>query len=62
MFMVIEHLNNPDEIIKGIYNILNPEGIFICETPNADDALISKEKLMENTGNIWSSHWISIKN
>ncbi|MCM1153904.1 MAG: class I SAM-dependent methyltransferase [Roseburia sp.] len=42
MFMVIEHLNNPDEILTKIYDSLNPEGLLICETVNAEDALISK--------------------
>ena len=42
MFMVIEHLNNPDEVLKKLYDTLKPGGILICETPNADDALLSK--------------------
>lgn len=41
MFMVIEHLNDPDKILGKIYKALKPEGLLICETPNADDALIS---------------------
>lgn len=59
MFMVIEHLNNPDEILKEIYNVLNPGGIFICETPNANDALITKyecSKFKDFT--YWSEHVI----
>lgn len=57
MFMVIEHLNNPDNILKKIYNILNSNGILICETPNAEDALISKyqcEDFLNFT--YWSEH------
>lgn len=42
MFMVIEHLNNPNKELNEIYNLLNPNGLLICETPNAEDALISK--------------------
>ncbi len=57
MFMVIEHLNHPDEILKKIYEVLNPEGIFICETPNADDALISKYDCREfQDFTYWSEH------
>lgn len=57
MFMVIEHLNHPDEILKKIYEVLNPGGIFICETPNADDALISKYDCSEfQDFTYWSEH------
>lgn len=59
MFMVIEHLNDPDEVLKKIHKILNPDGIFICETPNANDALISKYecRAFENF-TYWSKHVI----
>lgn len=57
MFMVIEHLNNPDKIIEKLYNVLNFGGIFICETPNANDALITKYhcKAFEDF-TYWSEH------
>lgn len=42
MFMVIEHLNEPDDVLSGLHGILAPGGILVCETPNAEDALISK--------------------
>ncbi len=42
MFMVIEHLNNPNEELNEIYKLLNPNGVLICETPNSEEALISK--------------------
>ncbi len=42
MFMVIEHLNSPCTILEKIYNALNPGGTLVCETANADDALIVK--------------------
>lgn len=59
MFMVIEHLNNPDETLKKIYDALKPGGIFICETPNADDALITKYKCREfEDFTYWSEHVI----
>lgn len=57
MFMVIEHLNNPDYILKMIYDVLKPGGFFICETPNADDALISKYECKEfENFTYWSKH------
>lgn len=59
MFMVIEHLNNPDEVLKKICSILNTNGMLIVETVNSDDALISKyecEKFMDFT--YWSEHVI----
>ena len=57
MFMVIEHLNEPDEILRKIYKALCPNGMFICETVNAEDALISKyecEAFKDFT--YWSEH------
>ena len=56
-FMVIEHLNNPDEILKEIISSLNENGVFICETVNAEDALISKYhcKAFEDF-TYWSEH------
>lgn len=57
MFMVMEHLNHPDEILNRIYDVLNPGGIFICETPNAEDALISKYECKEfKDFTYWSEH------
>lgn len=59
MFMVIEHLNNPDEILSKIYDVLVPGGMLIVETVNSDDALISKylcENFMDFT--YWSEHVI----
>lgn len=59
MFMVIEHLNNPDEILSKMYDVLVPDGMLIVETVNSDDALISKylcENFMDFT--YWSEHVI----
>lgn len=57
MFMVIEHLNHPDEILKKIWDVLKPGGVFICETPNAEDALISKYECNEfQDFTYWSEH------
>lgn len=59
MFMVIEHLNNPDEILQKIYEILNPDGMLVCETPNAEDVLISKYQCKNfEDFTYWSEHVI----
>ena len=42
MFHVIEHLDNPYRIILDIKSRLKVGGLLIIETPNAEDALISK--------------------
>lgn len=57
MFHVIEHLHRPDEVLKDIFNHLAPGGLLICETCNADDALLSKymcEAYADFT--YWSEH------
>lgn len=41
MFNVIEHLNNPDEILRDIQEVLADRGIFVCETCNIDCVLSS---------------------
>jgi 2-polyprenyl-3-methyl-5-hydroxy-6-metoxy-1,4-benzoquinol methylase len=39
MFSVVEHLQNPMEVIQDIYKLLKPGGTFIMSTPNTDDIL-----------------------
>lgn len=57
MFMVIEHLNDPDNVLKEIYDHLYMGGGIICETVNADDALISKYKCKSfEDFTYWSEH------
>lgn len=57
MFMVIEHLNDPDTILGKIYDILKPGGILICETPNAEDVLLSKYQCKSfEDFTYWSEH------
>lgn len=57
MFMVIEHLNNPDEMLRKVYNILNEDGFLVCETVNSKDALISKYQSKEfEKFTYWSQH------
>lgn len=56
-FHVIEHINEPDDWIESIKKHLKPGGLFVCETPNADDALIEMYKcipFMDFT--FWSEH------
>lgn len=57
MFQVIEHLENPHEIMSDIKKKLSRGGILVIETPNAEDALISKyhsNSFMDFT--FWSEH------
>lgn len=57
MFQVIEHLENPHEIVNDIKNMLAMGGLLIIETPNAEDALISQyhsKSFMDFT--FWSEH------
>ena len=39
LFEVIEHINNPNEILKSIYNMLRLDGLFYCTTPNFNSLL-----------------------
>lgn len=57
MFHVIEHLEEPDKVMRALREKLADNGLLVVETPNADDALISKfhsEKFMDFT--FWSAH------
>ena len=57
MFQVIEHIEKPHKIINDIKNRLVDGGLLIIETPNAEDALISKyhcKSFMDFT--FWSEH------
>lgn len=57
MFHVIEHLSDPDAILRKLRDKLADGGLLIVETPNADDALISKyhsQSFMDFT--FWSAH------
>lgn len=57
MFMVIEHLNNPKEVLRRVQNILNKDGLLICETVNSQDALISKYQCQPfEDFTFWSEH------
>jgi len=39
LFEVIEHINNPNEILSSIYIMLRKEGLFYCTTPNFNSLL-----------------------
>lgn len=41
LFHVLEHFNDPREILKQLGTLLTPGGMIIAEVPNADDALLS---------------------
>lgn len=57
MFHVIEHLNDPDTVFRDLRKSLRAGGVFVCETCNADDALITKYhcKAFEDF-TYWSEH------
>lgn len=59
MFNVIEHLNNPDDILKDVHNALNEGGSFVCETCNVDCVLSSLYSCKAYEDFIyWSEHVI----
>lgn len=63
LFHVVEHLKNPQEILRNLKQFLNPNGIIIVEVPNADDALLSLYK-SEDFANFtyWSCHLVLYNN
>ena len=57
MFHVLEHLDDPIEILKQIKDCMSPEGTIIIEVPNADDILLSfYESEAFKRFNFWSEH------
>ncbi|MBF0421577.1 MAG: class I SAM-dependent methyltransferase [Magnetococcales bacterium] len=40
-FHVVEHLSDPRAVIKGLANLLRPQGRIIVEVPSAEDALLT---------------------
>lgn len=57
MFHVIEHLSDPETVLRNLADRLSDEGMIVIETPNADDALLSIyhcEKFADFT--YWSPH------
>lgn len=57
LFHVAEHFYDPSIELARIFKILRPEGLLIIETPNANDALITKymNPSFENF-TYWSHH------
>lgn len=41
MFHVIEHLPEPEEILRQLKSHMKPDSLLVIETPNANDALLS---------------------
>ena len=57
LFHVVEHFYNPTEELDWIFKILKPNGLLIIETPNANDALLSKyENISFQNFTYWSHH------
>jgi cyclopropane fatty-acyl-phospholipid synthase-like methyltransferase len=44
LFHVLEHLKNPIDILNTLKKKLKPNGRFVIEVPNADDALLTLYK------------------
>ena len=57
MFHVLEHLENPKEILEQLKEKLNKNGEIIIEVPNSDDALLTlyKNDAFKNF-TYWSCH------
>lgn len=36
---VLEHVREPKRVVREIYRVLKPDGVFVVATPNADDHL-----------------------
>ena len=57
LFHVVEHFYNPKIEFERIYDLLNPGGLLILETPNSEDALLT---IYENEAfsnfTYWSHH------
>ena len=57
LFHVVEHLYNPTIELERIYNLLRPGGLVIIETPNSNDALLTKyENVAFQNFTYWSHH------
>jgi len=44
LFHVVEHFYKPDLELNSIWELLNPGGLLVIETPNSQDALLTKFK------------------
>lgn len=57
LFHVIEHIYNPVELMAGVRRLLKAGGAVVLETPNANDALLTKynSEAFQNFS-YWSHH------
>ena len=57
LFHVVEHFYDPTPELQRIYKILKPQGLLIIETPNSNDALLTKYKNTDfQNFTYWSHH------
>lgn len=57
LFHVIEHFYDPDTELRNIGKVLKPGGLVVIETPNSQDALLTKyENSRFRTFTYWSHH------
>ena len=57
LFHVVEHFYDPTIELQRIHNLLRPGGLVVIETPNSDDALLSKYENSEfQNFTYWSHH------
>jgi 2-polyprenyl-3-methyl-5-hydroxy-6-metoxy-1,4-benzoquinol methylase len=57
LFHVVEHFYQPDTELTRIYDLLNPGGLLLIETPNSQDALLTKyESLAFGHFTYWTHH------
>lgn len=57
LFHVVEHFYNPRIELARIFDLLNPGGILVIETPNAEDALLTDyENEAFSNFTYWSHH------
>lgn len=48
MFDVLEHIQEPAELLKHLWNILRPEGIIAITTPNVDSVSVKGDDAIKN--------------
>jgi SAM-dependent methyltransferase len=53
-FFVFEHIRDPFNFIKEMYNLLNDNGVIVCEIPCANDPLTSLYNIDEFEKFYWS--------
>lgn len=57
LFHVVEHFYKPNTELTRIYDLLNPGGLLVFETPNSQDALLTKyQSLAFGDFTYWTHH------